>query len=71
MERLRLLLSILGLALFAACFLGLMLGASSMAFAIDGLSWAPRLSGWLGGALLLVLLLRAAVIRLERRRKSL
>jgi type VI protein secretion system component VasK len=71
MGTLRLLLAATGILLFVACALLLILGFAAQAFALEQLAWIDsRLGGWLFGALLVVLLARWTVIRLERGREG-
>jgi hypothetical protein len=66
MEALRFWLSLGGVVLFAACAMALVVGFVAKSFALEGLAWIEPLLGlWLFGALLLVLLLRWTVIRLQ------
>jgi hypothetical protein len=67
MGALRFCLSLAGIALFVACAVALLFGAAAAAFGGQSLSWATNLGGWLFAALVLVVMLRWAVIWLERR----
>jgi hypothetical protein len=67
MGTLRLLLSLLGLLLFAGCAVLLVLGFIAKAFSMEELAWAESpLAPWLFGALLVVLAVRYLVIRVQR-----
>ena len=69
MAALRFWLSLSGVVLFAACALVLILAFLARAFSLERLAWAePMVGAWLFGALLVVLLLRFILIRVERRR---
>ena len=70
MITLRFCLSLMGILLFVACALALILGAAAAAFGRLSFSWAASLGGWLFAALVLVWMLRWAVIRLDRREST-
>jgi hypothetical protein len=69
MAALRFWLSLSGVVLFAACALVLILAFLVRAFSLEQFAWVePVIGAWLFGALLVVLLLRFVVTRVEQAR---
>jgi hypothetical protein len=68
MNALRFALSLAGLMLFVGCILTALVGGAMVAFGVTDVTTLSRFLGWLFPAFLFVLLLRGALIWLQRRR---